>query len=109
MDTKALLENVRKEVQSALSKTFDKVEEFSKHQRLKLKISSIKGDIKDIKAHIGDYVYQHSQDFKDLPVIEKNLQRIEDLHNSIQDLEKEIESLKEEEEEEEDQEEKDQE
>lgn len=100
MDTKELLHNVRKEVQSALSKTFDKVEEFSKHQRLKLKIGSIKGEVKDIKAHIGDYVYQHAKDFKDVPVIEKNIKRIDEMHKSIKGIEKEIESLKEEEEEE---------
>lgn len=94
MDTKTLLENVRKEVQSALTKTFDRVEEFSKQQRLKLKISSIKGDIKDIKAHIGDYVYQHKDEFAKFPVLEQNIKRIQSLYDSILKLEEEIETLK---------------
>ncbi len=101
MDTKSLLENVRKEVQSALSKTFDRVEEFSKHQRLKLKVSSIKGDIKDVKAHVGDYIYQHKADFTQFPVLEQNIKRIESLYKTIEALNKEIENLSEEEESEE--------
>ena len=95
MDTKTLLENVRKEVQSALSKTFDRVEEFSKHQRLRLKISSIKGDIKDVKAHVGDYIYQHRDEYAEYPVLEQNIKRIENLYKSIDELNKEIEALKE--------------
>jgi len=99
MDAKAFLDTVRKEVQSALTKTFDKVEEFSKLQRLKLKIGSLKGDIKDVKAHIGDYIFQHKDEFKEFPVLEQNVKRIEGLYESIEELKKEIEELKENEEE----------
>ena len=97
MDAKELLENVRREVQAALSKTFDKVEEFSKLQRLKLKIGSIKGDIKDIKANIGEYIYQHKDEFTQFAVLEQNIKRIEALYKSIEELEKEMQHIKEQE------------
>lgn len=95
MDAKSLLENIRKEINSAMSKTFDKVEELSKLSRLKLKIGSLKGDIKDIKTEIGEYILEHKDDYQDNEFITEKIKKIEDLGLVINDLKVDIASLKE--------------
>ncbi len=95
MDTKAFIENVKKEINSAMSKTFDKVEELSKLSRLKLRIGSFKGDIKDIKTEIGTYILQHKEDFQDNEFLTEKVKKIEEIELKIKGLEVEITHLKE--------------
>jgi regulator of replication initiation timing len=95
MDTKAFMENIRREINSAMSKAFDKVEELSKLSRLKLKIGTFKGEIKDIKSQIGDYIYEHKADFNDNEFLAEQVKKIEEIEHQITGLEAEISILKE--------------
>ena len=95
MDTKSFIENIRKEINSAMSKAFDKVEELSKVSRMKLKIGSLKSDIKDVKTEIGSYVFEHQADFVDNEFLSEQIKKIQDLEKLISGLEIEIEELKE--------------
>ncbi len=95
MDTKAFMENIRKEINSAMSKAFDKVEELSRLSRLKLKIGSLKGDVKDVKSQIGDYIYTHKDDFDSNEFLVEQINKIEEIEKVITGLEAEIAILKE--------------
>ena len=95
MDTKAFMENVKKEINSAMAKAFDKVEELSKLSRLKLKIGSLKSEIKDIKTIIGEYIYQHKNDYKDDKILTEKVKKIQDIEKMIEELEADIITLKE--------------
>jgi len=95
MDTKAFMENIRKEINHAMSKAFDKVEELSKLSRLKLKIGSMKGDIKDLKTEIGNYVFEHKDDFKENEFLAEKVNKIQEIEKLIHGLEAEIVTLKE--------------
>ncbi|MBW6516676.1 MAG: hypothetical protein K0B81_08715 [Candidatus Cloacimonetes bacterium] len=95
MDTKAFMENIRREINSAMSKAFDKVEELSKLSRLKLKIGSMKSEIKDIKTEIGGYILEHNKDFKDNEFLTEKVKKIHEIEKTISGLEAEIATLKE--------------
>jgi len=95
MDTKVFIENVRKEINSAMSKAFDKVEELSKQTKTKLKISSLKTSIKDIKTEMGDYIFTHKDDFAGTPFLAENVTKIEEIAKMIAKLEREMEEMKE--------------
>ena len=95
MDTKSFLENVRKEINSAMSKAFDKVEEISKQTKLKLKIGSLKSSIKDVKTSMGDFVFSNKEEFANYPTLAEYVAKIEEMLKMINQLEMEIEELKE--------------
>jgi len=95
MDPKVLFENISKEVNSALAKAFDKVEELSKYSSLKFKINSLRGDIKDVKATMGDYVSAHREEFKGHPELVTQLKKITDIESLIANLESELANMKE--------------
>ncbi len=95
MDTKVLFENITKEVNNALSKAFDKVEELSKYSSLKFKINSLRGDIKELKAKMGDYVFAHQDEFKEHAELVTQLKKISDIESLIANIETEMANLKE--------------
>jgi regulator of replication initiation timing len=95
MDAKAFIESVRKEINSAMTKTFDKVEELSKLSRLKLKIGSLKGDIKDLKTEMGSYIYEHIAEHKENEFLAEKSDKIQEIESMIKELEVEISALKE--------------
>ncbi len=94
MDKKTFFENIRREANAALSKVFDKVEEVSKTSALKLKISSLKGKIKDSKTEIGEFVYNDQKKFKDYPEIVEILKKIKSMEKEIELKKEQISEIK---------------
>lgn len=105
MDKKAFFENIRREANAALSKVFDKVEEVSRISALKLKISSLKAQIRDNKTKMGEFVYKNQKKFKDFPEIKEILDFIKKIEKDIEANNKLISKLREKEEKEEEKEE----
>jgi ubiquinone biosynthesis protein UbiJ len=99
MDKKTFFDNIRKEANIALSKVFDKVEEVSKTSALRLKISNLKGQIRDIKTEIGHHIHQNPQEFSHDEAISTKLEKIERLEEEIELKLDQINDLKEKEEE----------
>ena len=83
MEKKEFFENIRKEANMAFSSIIDKVEEVTKTSRLKLKISSLKSQIKDSKYEIGDIVYNNRDKIKDMPEIQLFIDKIKNLEEEI--------------------------
>lgn len=102
MDNKNFFDNVRKEANSALSKVFDKVEEVSKTSAMRLKISSLKSQIKVLKREIGGYVYTNKSKFSDNEELQAIFQKIDKLEEEIEFKKDQITEIKEKEECEED-------
>ena len=98
MDKKTFFENIRREANVALTKVFDKVEEVSKTSALKLKITSLKSQIKNYQTEIGEIVFHNKDKFKDFPEIVNLLGKIKDIEEEIVLKEEQIAELKEKEE-----------
>ena len=94
MDKRALFDNIRKETNSALAKVFDKVEEVSKTSALRLKISSLKDQIKKSKREIGNFVYINRTEFEQHQEINDQITKITDLQKEIEQKKNQIEVLK---------------
>jgi len=94
MDKRALFDNIRKETNSALAKVFDKVEKISKTSALRLKISSLKEQIKKSKRGIGNFVYVNRAKFEQYPEINDQIIKITDLQKEIELKKTQIEDLK---------------
>ena len=90
MDKKAFLGNLRKEVNTSLSRLFDKVEEVSKVSVLKLKIGNYKGKIKDHKKAIGEFVVLNKNKFSEFPEIIELVDKITFLEEQIELKRKQI-------------------
>lgn len=97
MDKKAFLGNIRRETNTALSRIFDKVEEFSKVSALKLKICNYKGKIKDHKKAIGEFVVLNKDKFSEFPEIIELVNKITFLGEQIELKKEQIVALQEEE------------
>ncbi|HHE37510.1 MAG TPA: hypothetical protein ENL20_02930 [Candidatus Cloacimonetes bacterium] len=98
MDKKTFFENIRREANVALTKVFDKVEEVSKTSALKLKITSLKSQIKNYQTEIGEIAFHNKDKFKDFPEIVNLLGKIKDIEEEIVLKEEQIAELKEKEE-----------
>jgi predicted RNase H-like nuclease (RuvC/YqgF family) len=94
MDKRALFDNIRKETNSALTKIFDKVEEVSKTSALRLKISSLKDQIKKCKREIGNFVYVNRTEFEQHQEINDQIIKITELQKMIEQKKNQIEDLK---------------
>lgn len=102
MDKRTFFDNIRKEANVALAKVFDKVEEVSKTSALRLKINSLKVQIKDSKREIGSFVVANKADFEQYQEIKEQLVKIARLEDEIDIKKEQIADLKEKEEKEED-------
>jgi len=100
MDTKKVIQNLRKEANAALSKVFDKVEEVSKSSSLKIKIHNLDNKIKNIKTNIGNYVLENRDEFAEIEAIKQYISQIEEIANEIAAKRELLKNLKETEEEE---------
>ncbi|MDD3051645.1 MAG: hypothetical protein PHR06_10935 [Candidatus Cloacimonetes bacterium] len=89
------LNNIKSEINSAISKVFDKVEEVTKVSKTKLKISGIKNKIKDTKLEIGEFIYRNKNLFNN-EEIDVLLQKIQNFESEIAALESELQNMKEE-------------
>ncbi len=98
MDKKTFFENIRREANVALTKVFDKVEEVSKTSALKLKITSLKSQIKDYQTEIGKMAFNNKGKFKDFPEIMIFFDKIKNVEEDIALKEEQIAELKEKEE-----------
>jgi len=98
MDKKTFFENIRREANVALTKVFDKVEEVSKTSALKLKITSLKSQIKDYQTEIGKMAFNNKDKFKDFPEIMTFFDKIKNVEEEIALKEEQIAELKEKEE-----------
>ncbi|OPX25951.1 MAG: hypothetical protein B1H06_06685 [Candidatus Cloacimonas sp. 4484_143] len=94
MDKRALFDNIRKEANSTLTKVFNKVEEISKTSALRLKISSLKEQIKRSKREIGNFVYVNRAEFEKYPEINDQIIKIANLQKEIELKKNQIEDLK---------------
>ena len=95
MDNKTFFDNIRREANASLSKVFDKVEEVSKVSALKLKISNLKGKIKDHKTKIGEFVVSNKKKFSEFPEIIEILNKIKLLEEQIEAKKEQINKLQE--------------
>ncbi len=76
LDNKSFFEDVKRETKTALSKLFCKVEEFGKVSVIKLQISNIRGQIRDNKTEIGEFVTSDIKEFSKFPEIIKIVEKI---------------------------------
>jgi len=90
------LNNIKNEINSAISKVFDKVEEVTKVSKTKLKISGIKNKIKETKLEIGDFIVKNKDLFNNKE-IDALLEKIQNFESEITTLESELQNMKEEE------------
>ncbi len=83
MGDKTFFENIKREANTVLSKVFDKVEVVSKTSVLKLRISDLKGRIRDHKVEIGEFVISNKKKFTEFPEIVEILEKIKLLEKQI--------------------------
>ena len=83
MGDKTFFENIKREANTVLSKVFDKVEVVSKTSVLKLRISDLKGRIRDHKVEIGEFVISKKKKFTEFPEIVEILEKIKLLEKQI--------------------------
>ena len=83
MGDKTFFENIKREANTLLSKVFDKVEVVSKTSVLKLRISDLKGRIRDHKVEIGEFVISNKKKFTEFPEIVEILEKIKLLEKQI--------------------------
>jgi len=94
MGDKSFFDNIKRETNSVLSKVFDKVEVVSKTSVLKLRISDLKGKIRDHKVEIGEFVISNKKKFTEFPEIVETLEKIKLLEKQIKINNTQIEKLK---------------
>lgn len=90
MDKKSFYEDVIRETKIALSKVFSKVEEISKISIVKLRISNLKGKIKENKIEIGEFVISNKRKFSKIPKIIELLDKIMLLEEQIEEKKEQI-------------------
>lgn len=95
MDNKTFFDNIRRDANAVLSKVFDKIEKVSKTSALKLKISNLKGKIKDHKTEIGEFVVSNKKKFSEFPEIIEILNKIKLLEDQIEAKKEQINKLQE--------------
>ena len=95
MDKKAFFEMIRDEVNAAISKVSEKVEEVSKVSSLKIKNHNLKNQIKDLKGQIGELVVNNRDDFTHIPEIKSFLDKIAEIEEDIEKNNTEIKDLQE--------------
>lgn len=95
VDKKTFFDNVWREANLAFSKVVDKVEEVSRASALRLKINSLKAQIRDLKMGIGDSVFIHRKDFESIDELNVLIGRIHKLEERIESKKKELADLKE--------------
>ncbi len=83
MGDKTFFENIKRKANTVLSKVFDKVEVVSKTSVLKLRISDLKGRIRDHKVEIGEFVISNKKKFTEFPEIVEILEKIKLLEKQI--------------------------
>ena len=75
-DEHLFFEDVKKETKTALLKVFQKVEEIGKISVLKIQMSNIRGQIRDNKTDIGEFVTSNIKEFSKFPEIIKIIDEI---------------------------------
>jgi ubiquinone biosynthesis protein UbiJ len=93
MGDKTFFENIKREANTVLSKVFDKVEVVSKTSVLKLRISDLKGKIRDHKVEIGEFVISNKKKFTEFPEIVETLDKIKLLEKQIKINKEQVEKL----------------
>ena len=106
MDHKKMLENLRKEVNIALTKVFDEVGKATKVSSHRLAINSLKGDIREHKEKIGTLVCD-SEELTNHPDLREIVLKIKALEAEIEEREELIRKMKEKEHEAEEEDEED--
>jgi uncharacterized protein with PhoU and TrkA domain len=76
LENKSFFEDVKKETKTALLKVFQKVEEIGKISVLKIQMSNIRGQIRDNKTDIGEFVTSNIKEFSKFPEIIKIIDEI---------------------------------
>ncbi len=94
MDHKKMLENLRKEVNIALTKVFDEVGKATKVSGHRLAINSLKGEIRDNKEKIGTLVCGN-EELSNHPDLKEFILKIEALEAEIEEREEQIRKMKE--------------
>lgn len=93
MGDKTFFENIKREANTLLTKVFDKVEEVSKTSVLKLKISDLRGKIKDHKVEMGEFVISNKKKFTEFPEIVETLNKIKLIEKQIKINNEQVEKL----------------
>ncbi|MCF7792835.1 MAG: hypothetical protein K9N09_02625 [Candidatus Cloacimonetes bacterium] len=83
MDKKPFQNNSTKPASSAFIKGLRRINSLGKSALIHMKIHSLKRRIKDVKAQIGDYVFNHQSKFKDDEFISGLFAMIETYNNKI--------------------------
>ncbi len=94
MDHKKMLDNLRKEVNVALSKVFDEVGKATKVSGHRLAINSLKSDIREQKEKLGTMVCEN-EELSQLPELRDVVARIVALQEEIEKREEKIRKMKE--------------
>jgi len=90
------INQIKTEINHAITKVFDKVEEVTKVSGLKLKILNLKSKLKEEKVELADFVLKNKARFETEDEINDIFKRIEKIEKEIADKELEVASIKEE-------------
>ncbi len=94
MDHRKLLDNLRKEVNVALTKVFDEVGKATKVSGHRLAINSLKGEIRENKEKLGSIICEH-EELSNQPELKDIVLKIKALHAEIEEREEQIRHMKE--------------
>ncbi len=91
----SFLKNVGEKAKEAASAAANKSQDMVEVGKIKVKISNLEGDVKKLKAKIGDATYTAYSQGKEMPLdeIEKMHKEIDDKLGMIQALNEEVESI----------------
>ncbi len=92
---KNFFQNIRSEANIALTKIFDKVEQVTKVSGTKLKINSLKNEIKSVEGKIGKLVFDNSEKFSEFEDVQLLIAKINSIEEEIALKEEELNTLKE--------------
>jgi hypothetical protein len=94
MDTKEIIDKVKKDVSAFLSKVASRTEVTAKISKLKLEISRRNSDIKSEYQKIGEYVYERKENFQGDAFLADEFSIIDKLNEENQIAEKTIGELR---------------
>ena len=94
MNFKTFLANIKEEFNVTMTKSFDKIEVFSRIMKLKSKANTLSAEIIDIKKDIGEYVFQEKEEFYGNETLIALIKRIETLEGEIVMINDEIDEIK---------------